>query len=107
MNINKYLIIFKLLLFSGCLCEISEGEKEKLLNGFLEHYNSLPDQIYQSNEGSLQSTQQVVSHYIFFTIIGTYFKILSLINILRALLRVITYRRPLYLKLSFSLNINL
>ncbi|KAF9796412.1 hypothetical protein SFRURICE_019426 [Spodoptera frugiperda] len=59
MNINKYLIIFKLLLFSGCLCEISEGEKEKLLNGFLEHYNSLPDQIYQSNEGSLQSTQQV------------------------------------------------
>ncbi|XP_022818091.1 uncharacterized protein LOC111350680 [Spodoptera litura] len=59
MNVNKYLIIFKLLLFSGCLCEISEGEKEKLLNGFLEHYNSLPNQIYQSNEGSLQSTQQV------------------------------------------------
>ncbi|KAH9628291.1 hypothetical protein HF086_017366 [Spodoptera exigua] len=59
MNINKYLIIFKLLLFSCCLCEISEGEKEKLLNGFLEHYNSLPNQIYRSNEGSLQSTQQV------------------------------------------------
>ncbi|CAH1637571.1 unnamed protein product [Spodoptera littoralis] len=59
MNVNKYLIILKLLLFSGCLCEISEGEKEKLLNGFLEHYNSLPNQIYQSNEGSLQNTQQV------------------------------------------------
>lgn len=74
MNINKYLIIFKLLLFSGCLCEISEGEKEKLLNGFLEHYNSLPDQIYQSNEGSLQSTQQVVSRYFFLRLSGLILK---------------------------------
>ncbi|PZC74549.1 hypothetical protein B5X24_HaOG207683 [Helicoverpa armigera] len=60
-NHNNYFVIV-LLLFSSCLCEIinlSNNQREKFLTGFVEHYNSLPNQIYQSNEGILRSVQQV------------------------------------------------
>ncbi|KAJ8724128.1 hypothetical protein PYW07_008108 [Mythimna separata] len=53
----KFILIVQLL-FSFCLCEISNGQQEKLLNGFLEYYNGLPDQVYHSQESSLINTQQ-------------------------------------------------
>ena len=65
MNKIKYFLVVQFL-FSLSLCEINNDQKEKFLNGFLKYYNSLPDQVYHSEEGSLQSTQQVVSKNIYF-----------------------------------------
>uniref|UniRef100_A0A2A4K985 Cysteine proteinase inhibitor n=1 Tax=Heliothis virescens TaxID=7102 RepID=A0A2A4K985_HELVI len=60
-NHNNYFLVVYLLLISSCLCEIiiSGSQREKFLTGFVEHYNNLPNQIYQSNEGLLQSVQQL------------------------------------------------
>ncbi|KAJ8713830.1 hypothetical protein PYW08_007450 [Mythimna loreyi] len=53
----KFILVVQFL-FSFCLCEISNDQKEKLLNGFVEYYNGLPNQVYHSKESSLLNTQQ-------------------------------------------------
>lgn len=60
MNNIRYFLVVQFL-FSLSLCEINNDQKEKFLSGFLKYYNSLPNQVYHSEEGSLQSTQQEVS----------------------------------------------
>lgn len=50
---------------SFCLCEIDIRKKAKLINGFVEFYNRLPDEIYICDEGFLQSAQRTVSTNVF------------------------------------------
>lgn len=60
-HIKSTLVFFKIILISFTFCEISVEKKDKLLNGFVQYYNTLPNQLYNCEVGYLQNAQQIVS----------------------------------------------
>ncbi|KAJ0173805.1 hypothetical protein K1T71_010954 [Dendrolimus kikuchii] len=58
-HIKSVLVLFEIFLISFCFCEISLEKKDKLLNGFVRYYNSLPNQSYNCEVGYLQNAQQI------------------------------------------------
>nr|BAH59606.2 cysteine proteinase inhibitor precursor [Manduca sexta]BAI44279.1 cysteine proteinase inhibitor precursor [Manduca sexta] len=56
---TKNIFLFLPILISLTRGEISLDKKDKLLNGFIEFYNNLPNQVYTCEEGSLQNVEDL------------------------------------------------
>lgn len=56
---TKNIFLFLPILILLTRGEISLEKKDKLLNGFIEFYNNLPNQVYTCEEGSLQNVEDL------------------------------------------------
>ncbi|XP_028034786.1 uncharacterized protein LOC114246464 isoform X2 [Bombyx mandarina] len=56
---SAYLLIFQIIVIYNCSCDVSLERRQKLLHGFINYYNDLPNQVYKTEVGVLQNFEEI------------------------------------------------